>query len=257
MREDIRALLPIWDDWMLKAFVVFVLLGIVIYLYKVVRLALIKDYKNKYDFAFEHELNLIRYSVLSGVMGVAFISNTVATEFVYANPTMFFFRLFITIAVGLIIGFTASKFVEFNYPAKLDKKLRKFRYTPRVSPKTGKKMKLLSEEEEDVHLSEGQIAEEDVLSVDYDVWIDEESGFTKIEKYVGKSLHEVCPSCHYHTLKVVKEEIVESPTETQEGELLKHFQCDLCGYKSKKSVTVAKLEESYGPPDKQKAPTSE
>jgi len=122
MREDIRALLPIWDDWMLKAFVVFVLLGIVIYLYKVVRLALIKDYKNKYDFAFEHELNLIRYSVLSGVMGVAFISNTVATEFVYANPTMFFFRLFITIAVGLIIGFTAAKFVEFNYPAKLDKK---------------------------------------------------------------------------------------------------------------------------------------
>ena len=100
------------------------LLGIVIYLYKVVRLALIKDYKNKYDFAFEHELNLIRYSVLSGVMGVAFISNTVATEFVYANPTMFFFRLFITIAVGLIIGFTAAKFVEFNYPAKLDKKLR-------------------------------------------------------------------------------------------------------------------------------------
>jgi len=143
MREDIRALLPIWDDWMLKAFVVFVLLGIVIYLYKVVRLALIKDYKNKYDFSFEHELNLIRYSVLSGVMGVAFISNTVATEFVYANPTMFFFRLFITIAVGLIIGFTAAKFVEFNYPAKLDKKLRKYRYTPRISPKTGKKNEIV------------------------------------------------------------------------------------------------------------------
>ena len=255
MREDIKALLPIWDDWMLRAFLFFTVLGIVIYLYTKVKLALTKDYKSKYDFANDHQLNFIRYSIISGVVGVALISNTVATEFVYANPTMFFFRLFITIAVGLIIGFTAAKFVEFNYPTRLDKKLRKYRYTPRISPKTGKKMKLLSEEEEDVHLSEGQIAEEDVLSVDYDVWIDEETGYTKVEKYVGKSLHEVCPSCHYHTLKVMKEEIIESPTETQEGQLMKHYQCDLCGYKAKKPFTVAKLEESFGPPDKQQAPT--
>jgi len=109
MREDIRALLPIWDDWMLKAFGAFVGLGIMIYLYKVVRLALIKDNKDKYDFAFEHELNLIRYSVLSGVVGVALISNTVATEFVYANPTMFFFRLFITNAVSSFRHYSISQ----------------------------------------------------------------------------------------------------------------------------------------------------
>ena len=44
-------------------------------------------------------------------------------------------------------------------------------------------MKLLSEDEEDVYLDEGMQAEENVFSVDYDVWIDEESGYTKIEKH--------------------------------------------------------------------------
>ena len=39
-------------------------------------------------------------------------------------------------------------------------------------------MKLLSEEEEDAYLDEGQQAEENVFSVDYDVWIDEETGYT-------------------------------------------------------------------------------
>ena len=46
-------------------------------------------------------------------------------------------------------------------------------------------MKLLSEEE-DVYLDEGMQAEENAYSVDYDVWIDEKTGFTKIEKYNGR-----------------------------------------------------------------------
>jgi len=102
-------------------------------------------------------------------------------------------------------------------------------------------MKLLSEEEEDVYLDEGMQAEENVFSVDYDVWIDEESGYTKIEKYAGH-LHALqCPECNYQTLKVVKEEILESPTETEEGELMKFYKCDYCGFKERKAFRVAKL----------------
>ena len=37
-------------------------------------------------------------------------------------------------------------------------------------------MRLLTEEEEDVHLDEGKRSEEDIFSIDYDVWIDEKSG---------------------------------------------------------------------------------
>ena len=37
-------------------------------------------------------------------------------------------------------------------------------------------MRLLSEDEEDVYLDEGMQAEENIFSVDYDVWIDEVTG---------------------------------------------------------------------------------
>ena len=73
-------------------------------------------------------------------------------------------------------------------------------------------MKLLSEEEEDVYLDEGMQAEENAYSVDYDVWIDEKTKFTKIEKYNGR-LHALkCDKCNYQTLKVSKEEIIQPAT---------------------------------------------
>ena len=107
-------------------------------------------------------------------------------------------------------------------------------------------MKLLSEEEEDVYLDEGMQAEENVFSIDYDVWIDEETGYTKIEKYSGHLVAMQCPECSYQTLKVVKEEIIESPTETEEGELMKFFKCDYCGYKERRAFRVAKLKKTEG-----------
>lgn len=108
-------------------------------------------------------------------------------------------------------------------------------------------MKLLSEEEEDTYLDEGMQAEENIFSTDYDVWKDEESGYIKIEKYSGH-LHALeCPECNYQTFKVVKEEILKTPTLAEEGELLKHYTCGYCGYKAKKTVTLkasTKFEET-------------
>ena len=45
------------------------------------------------------------------------------------------------------------------------------RNAPRKSKKTGLPMKKLSEKEEDAHLSRGQQVEEEIGSVDYDVWV--------------------------------------------------------------------------------------
>ena len=102
-------------------------------------------------------------------------------------------------------------------------------------------MKLLSEEEEDVYLDEGMQAEENAYSVDYDVWIDEKTKFTKIEKYNGR-LHALkCDKCNYQTLKVSKEEITQPATLIEEGELIKFLSCGYCGQKSRKSHRIAKL----------------
>ena len=40
-------------------------------------------------------------------------------------------------------------------------------------------MRLLREDEEDIHLNEGMQAEENVFSIDYDVWIDEKTNDIK------------------------------------------------------------------------------
>jgi hypothetical protein len=131
--------------------------------------------------------------------------------------------------------------LKIYYPSILEKKLHKLRYTPRKSPKSGLDMKLLSEEEEDVYLSEGMQAEEDVFSVDYDVWIDEESDYTKIEKYDGHLHAEKCDNCNYQTLKVIKEEIITSPSINEKGELLKYYECTYCNHKDRKLFTIGRI----------------
>ncbi len=102
-------------------------------------------------------------------------------------------------------------------------------------------MKILGEEEEDVHLDDGQRAEENIFSVDYDVWVDETSDYVKIEKYKGHLHAEKSPTCGYYTLRVVREEIIESPTLEREGTLVKHYECSYTRYKTQRVFNIARL----------------
>jgi hypothetical protein len=131
--------------------------------------------------------------------------------------------------------------MQYAYPSTLERKMKKWRYKPRVNKKTGNTMKLLSEEEEDVHLDEGMQAEENVFSVDYDVWVDEETEDVHIEKYPGHLIAYQCNSCGFKTMRLVREEIVIAPTEYSEGEMIKNYQCNYCQAKRSKTVRIAKL----------------
>jgi hypothetical protein len=102
-------------------------------------------------------------------------------------------------------------------------------------------MKLLSEEEEDVHLDEGMQAEEDVFSIDYDVWIDEQTKEVKIEKYHGRLEANQCNSCGFYTMKLKNEEIIEPATHDHEGEMMQHWTCSYCKVNRHKSIKIAKL----------------
>ncbi len=221
----------------------FVLFGVAVLMLivYVLRLSGIKDYKAKYDFINKSEINNLWYVAIVIITGAAFYANTFVEEI---STLVVFVRLFVTIMMGIITGVIIQNLLKFYYPFYIEKRLKKLRYRPRISPKSGKLMKLLSEEEEDVYLDEGMQAEEDIFSVDYDVWVDEESGYTKIEKYSGH-LHALqCPECNYQTFKVKKEEIIKSPSDNEEGELLKYLDCSYCGHKAKKSFKIAKLKEN-------------
>ena len=106
-------------------------------------------------------------------------------------------------------------------------------------------MRKLSEEEEDVHLEADMIAEEaNVHSVDYDVWIDDKTGYKKIEKYNSYQHAEECSECGYYTLKIDREEIEVKPTANETGLLLKHYKCEFCNHREAREVKLAKLSDN-------------
>lgn len=227
-------------------------IGVLIYVVHLLKLVTTKDFKDRYDYISKHEINLLWMASLFLIgSGVVYFN----TKFDENKLVWFLVQLFVSFMLGLIVGVIIQNVLKFYYPFYVEKRLKKLRYTPRISPKTGKPMKLLSEEEEDVYLDEGMQAEEDAFSVDYDVWIDEESGYTKIEKYNGRLHAQRCPECNYQTLKVTKEEIMKSPSITEEGELMKFYQCGYCGHKERKAFNIAKLKEEHGP-DKSTVPVS-
>jgi len=230
--------LETWNKWGRIVAYGLVVIAAIILIFHFLSLLTKRDFKKRYDFINRHEINNLWYASVVLLFAIGIYINTLVQE---GELVWVLVRLFVTVMMGLIVGVIISNILKFYYPFYVEKRLKRLRFTPRLSPKTGKPMKLLSEEEEDVYLDEGMQAEENVFSVDYDVWIDEETGYTKIEKYAGHLIALQCPECNYQTLKVVKEEILESPTENEEGELMKFYKCDYCGYKERKAFRVARL----------------
>ena len=220
---------------------VFITLGIGVLNYLVYKFSYMSKstYKEKFDLASEKESK----KLLSGhifIAGALFLfCNTLAYETMEVDILWFLIRLFVSLCIGVLYGYVAQLTIKFYYPGVLEKKLKKLRYTPRINPENGNKMKLLSESEEDAYLDEGMQAEENVFSVDYDVWIDEATGYTRIEKYKGHLNALKCDRCGFQTLRLQKEEIVQEATDTQDGELLKEFKCSYCNRIKRKTVILS------------------
>ena len=213
-------------------------IGVLILIGHYLKLISTRDYKTRYNYINMHEINMLWNSALLIIIGGTLYFNT--TAFGESTWVWFFVKIFMSSMFAIILGVVIQNVLKFYYPFFIEKRLKKLRYAPRTSP-DGIKMKLLSEEEEDVYLDEGMRAEEDALSVDYDVWIDHESGFTKIEKYDGR-LHALqCSNCNYQTLKIDREEIIQTVSETEDGELMKYYVCGYCQHKERKSFKIARL----------------
>jgi DNA-directed RNA polymerase subunit RPC12/RpoP len=233
-------LLSAWNLYVAYLAYAVVAVGIIIILGHYLKLLTTTDHKKRYDYINMHEINLLWYGFLLIVIGATLYVNTLSNKTTWL---WFFVWLFVSSMIAMIIGVVVQNLLKFYYPFFIEKRLKKLRFTPRKSP-DGNLMKLLSEEEEDVYLDEGMQAEEDAFSVDYDVWIDEKTGYTKIEKYNGRMHALQCSECNYQTLRVEREEIIQPATETEEGELMKYLSCSYCGHKERKSFKIARVKES-------------
>jgi hypothetical protein len=219
--------LNFWHHSMIIGAVIMIFAGIVIYLTHHLRLSTIKDFKMKYDYINLKEIKTYKLVFLCFGIAVTMAINLYSMGRLFEMGIWFFVRLFISIAGGTLVIYVAFLVLDYYYPTVLNRKLRKWRYMPRVS-KAGNEMRLLSEEEEDVHLEEGMRAEENVFSIDYDVWVDERSGDLQIEKYPGHLQALKCNSCGFYTMKVIKEEVTRQPSKDSPGELIKNYQCSYC-----------------------------
>lgn len=235
-----------WNKYMLLIGSASIIIGVLIFVYYEFRLLMIRDYKDKYDYVNTHEIKYFWASVFLLIIAAFFFCNTILTErIMYKGMLWFWVRLFITVSMGFIAYFFLSSIVRIYYPRQLEKRLRKIRTKPRISP-AGNTMRRLSEEEEDHHLEADQIAEESsaIHSVDYDVWLDDKTGFKKIEKYMAYQHTEECPECGYYTMKIHNEEVETKPSENETGLLLKHYRCFYCRHREVREVVLAKLSEN-------------
>lgn len=236
--------IEIWHIVALSLTGVSLLTGVLIITIHRIRLSSITDFKQKYDYLGAYDTKMVFYTIISFALALILFVNTVYDETVQLSYVWYFVRMFIAICIGTLIIYVSYLMMKFAYPTTLEKKMKKLRYKPRVNKKTGNVMKLLSEEEEDVHLDEGMQAEENVFSVDYDVWVDEQTEDILIEKYPGHLIASECNSCGFKTMKLIKEEIVNAPTQYMEGELIKNYKCTFCEAKRSKTVKIAKLSQT-------------
>lgn len=243
--------LHLWHLLMWVATAFFVTTGIVILIIHWIKSKSLADLKAKYDYLSLNEIKNLNRAIGAFAIAIATYVNTVYPETVAESFVWWAVRLFISLCFFTLVFYVSYLLFKYSYPGKLHKKLRKLRYAPRTSP-DGNEMKLLSEEEEDVHLDPGMQVEEDVFSIDYDVWVDENTGFVKIEKYPGHLQALECNSCGFQTMKVIKEDIITHPTHETTGQLIKNYECLYCGAKRRKNFRIAKIvesDESYRIPD--------
>lgn len=217
-----------WHNAMILGAIFMFALGLVVYFFHHIRVSAISDYHLKYDYINRREIK--NYKLVYYCFGVAvmLLINLYQMSEMKQVEFWFYMRLCMSVAGGTIIAYVAHLILEYYYPTVLDKKLKKWRYIARINPKNGNKMRLLSEEEEDVHLEEGMIAEENVFSIDYDVWIDEKTGDVLVEKYEGRLQALRCGNCGFYTMRVIKEEVTKAPSSGEAGELVKNYQCSYC-----------------------------
>lgn len=244
MESGYTKFLEIWQYFALGLTGISVIGAIVLFIVHKIRFSSISDYKQKYDYLAANDAKIVYYIMVLFAVALTMFINTVYSDTVRLSPIWFFVRLFIAGCVGTLIIYISYLMIKFSYPTSLEKRMKKWRYKPRINKKNGNVMKLLSEEEEDVHLDEGMQAEENVFSVDYDVWVDEETGDVQIEKYPGHLQAHQCNSCGFKTMKLVKEEIIIPPTQETDGEMIKNYQCGYCKAKRSRTVRIAKLSQT-------------
>jgi uncharacterized protein len=121
--------------------------------------------------------------------------------------------------------------------------LGRMRRKPMPCPKCSTTMKLLNEKADDEKLLKGQLTEEKIGSIDYDVRVCPTCNHTHILAYPKTwSKYSKCPSCKYKTFYVTKTETLVSATTYSEGKGVRHYGCKNCSHTKSETYSIPRVE---------------
>jgi uncharacterized protein len=118
------------------------------------------------------------------------------------------------------------------------------RYRRRYCPQCQTRMVLLSDSEDDEFLEKGQIKEEQLFSVEYDVWKCPACAQRMTLRYARwATKYDKCPQCSNRT-KSSTESVIVSATTSSSGKAKVFEKCEFCNYTNEYTKTLPRLQSS-------------
>ncbi len=122
---------------------------------------------------------------------------------------------------------------------------QRYRDMIRFSGRSGEIMRKLNEQDEDAYLSTGQLTEELVKSVDYDVWTTDGSDDLLVLTYHPLfTKYSTCPKCHFKTYYKVYDRQINAPTYSSSGSGERKHECANCKHVDLKKYTIPRLQRA-------------
>ncbi|MEO1258863.1 MAG: TPM domain-containing protein [Bacteroidota bacterium] len=190
------------------------------------------------------QIALLIYAAISLLIGVFQLRHILLTKWSKDELYDKYKKIHRFNTIFLAIGFPIPCLPIFLYARSLLKMLRNH---PRFSKINGKPMRKLSEEEEDEYLEKGQITEEEIKSVNYDVWITDNADDILILRYERQfTKYDPCPECHFKTYYKSHSEVVQAATYHSTGTRELTYSCKNCNYSHIKFETIPMKTRSSG-----------
>jgi len=120
-----------------------------------------------------------------------------------------------------------------------------YRNYPRKCKLCEGKMNKLNETEDDKYLDKAQLVEEQIDSVDYDVWQCEACKGTESWHFKNRwTSYKPCPKCNAVAYYLVDDKTIKAATYSSSGKGESTYQCKSCGKTERKSYSIAMLTTS-------------
>jgi len=125
------------------------------------------------------------------------------------------------------------------------KKMEFFRNHPRDCKQCGSLLVKLDEQADNKYLGKGQIREEELKSVDYDVWLCKTCAGTESLIYRNRrTKYSACPQCNFVTFHLESNRTIRSATEYSTGLREEVRTCKFCSHRKVTQHTIPKITTS-------------